>query len=195
MSVYKAYCLSNILWDKTKHFLSHSEYNTQPTRMNGKTRGILGSLYDLTYEPTKIIDNLYLGNSYNARDYYNLKDIDVGLIVNASKCIPTYFNNELEYIVVPVEDVQGANILTYLDGVIDKMHNFITHNKSKNILVHCFMGSSRSATIIIAYLMKYKGYGYRDALNFIKEKRPVVNLNTDFFDQLNQYEKSLKSAS
>ena len=75
------------------------------------------------------------------------------------------------------------------------MHTFISHNKTKNILVHCFMGSSRSATIIIAYLMRYKGYGYRDALNFIKEKRSVVNLNTDFYEQLNQYESDIKSSS
>ena len=51
------------------------------------------------------------------------------------------------------------------------------------------MGSSRSATIIIAYLIKYRGYRCRDALNFLKQKRDLVNINVDFFKQLLDYEK------
>jgi len=53
------------------------------------------------------------------------------------------------------------------------------------------MGSSRSATVTIAYLMKYHNLRLRDALNFVKDKRDIVNLNVDFFKNLNQY-KSLK---
>ena len=65
----------------------------------------------------------------------------------------------------------------YLDESVELIHNYIDKNPLKAILVHCFMGSSRSATIIIAYLIKYKEFRLRDALNYLKEKRNVVNLN------------------
>ena len=73
------------------------------------------------------------------------------------------------------------------------MHEFIESNPQKSVFVHCFMGSSRSATIIIAYLMKYHNYNLRDALNFVKEKREVVNLNQDFFKQLSEFDKTLNN--
>ena len=31
------------------------------------------------------------------------------------------------------------------------------------------MGSSRSATIVIAYMMKYKGYTLKNALEYVKK--------------------------
>ena len=68
------------------------------------------------------------------------------------------------------------------------MHKYITDNPSKNILVHCFMGSSRSATVIIAYLIKYLNYSLIDAMQFVKTKRVVVNLNKDFYNQLEIFE-------
>ena len=77
----------------------------------------------------------------------------------------------------------------------DAMHAYIEENPQKNIFVHCFMGSSRSATIIIAYLIKYHKYGLRDALNYVKEKREVVNLNQDFFKQLRQFEDALHNSN
>jgi len=35
-----------------------------------------------------------------------------------------------------------------------------THRKNTNVLVHCFVGVSRSATIIIGYIMKTKNFTF-----------------------------------
>ena len=71
------------------------------------------------------------------------------------------------------------------------MHQYLEDNPLKGVFVHCFMGSSRSATIIIAYLMKYHNYKLDDALVYVKEKREVVNLNKDFFKQLGEFDKTI----
>ena len=43
--------------------------------------------------------------------------------------------------------------------------------KNENILIHCYMGSSRSATIVILYLIdKYK-MSLEKAIHYIKQKR------------------------
>lgn len=193
-SPYKIYCLGNVLIDKGYNYWnSQDNSNKKAVRMNNIERGPLGSLYDLTYDSTLIVDQLYLGNSCNARNYYELENNKVGLIINSSPCISNYFQNEFEYYNVKVEDISGADILCHLDNTVTKMHDFIENNPQKSVFVHCFMGSSRSATIIIAYLMKYHNYNLRDALNFVKEKREVVNLNQDFFKQLSEFDKTLNN--
>jgi len=160
-------------------------------RIYGDNKGLIGSVYDLTYEPTKINKRIYLGNAYNARDYYNLEENNIGMVINCSRTIPNYFEDDFEYERVDVNDTPGQDILKYIDEIVVKMNKFLKKNPKKNILVHCFMGSSRSATIVIAYIMKYIGYRRRDALNFVKSKRDLVNINIDFFNQLSEFEKTL----
>ncbi len=186
---YKMYCMGNVFVDKlTSYITTDNSDEKKPERIDNTPRGVIGSIYDLTYNSTKIIDRLYLGNSCNARNYYDLLEDDIGLIVNASPCISNYFKKEFEYINIDVKDISGANILPFLSDTVDNMHKYITDNPSKNILVHCFMGSSRSATVIIAYLIKYLNYSLIDAMQFVKTKRVVVNLNKDFYNQLEIFE-------
>ena len=45
-----------------------------------------------------------------------------------------------------------------------------------NVLVHCIAGVSRSATIVMAYLMKSQGMTLQQAHRLVKSKRPIVNM-------------------
>ena len=45
------------------------------------------------------------------------------------------------------------------------------------MLVHCQGGVSRSAAITIAYLMYHMKLPLKDAYKFVKDKRPLLNLN------------------
>jgi protein-tyrosine phosphatase len=46
------------------------------------------------------------------------------------------------------------------------------------------MGSSRSATIVIYYLMKKYNMTLEESINFVKEKRNIVNLTNKFCEEL-----------
>tara|TARA_B100001093_G_C26838231_1_gene1019326 strand:- start:2438 stop:2944 length:507 start_codon:yes stop_codon:yes gene_type:complete len=146
-------------------------------------KNMINSLYDLTYDCTKITERIYLGNAFNARDYYNLESKNIGLILNCTEEIPNYFEDFFEYKKIDIDDVNNANISPYLDEYADLIHNYIKNN-DKNILVHCFMGSSRSATIVLAYLIKYQKFTPEKSLEYIKNLRDVVNPNISFYNQL-----------
>ena len=77
----------------------------------------------------------------------------------------------------------------------DKTHNFIAKALAKNekVLVHCHMGISRSATIVISYIMKTQKMGWIDALHFVSKKRPIICPNQGFMYSLMDYEKKLRS--
>jgi protein-tyrosine phosphatase len=71
----------------------------------------------------------------------------------------------------------------------DEAYNFLGTNniilekcrtEGKNALVHCQLGKSRSATIVIMYLMKHLGMTLREAFKYTKEKRYIVNPNLGF---------------
>ena len=63
--------------------------------------------------------------------------------------------------------------------------NFMTGGQeSGSVLVHCYHGKSRSATLVTAFLMaKYK-ISVEKALGLLKSKRKSVNPNPGFMAQL-----------
>jgi atypical dual specificity phosphatase len=64
-------------------------------------------------------------------------------------------------------------------------------NDGKNIMVHCFAGISRSVSVVITYLMVYKGWSYDLAFQHIKLRRPRMNPHSDFVPILRTIESKL----
>jgi predicted protein tyrosine phosphatase len=58
-------------------------------------------------------------------------------------------------------------------------------------LVHCFAGVSRSATIVIAYLMVEYGMTLNDALIHVRKQRYFINPNDGFRRQLQTFQREL----
>ncbi|ORZ38153.1 protein-tyrosine phosphatase-like protein [Catenaria anguillulae PL171] len=54
------------------------------------------------------------------------------------------------------------------------------------VYVHCKAGKSRSATVVIAYLMLYHGYSFDAAWSHVKAMRPAVAPNIGFFGLLRE---------
>jgi len=53
--------------------------------------------------------------------------------------------------------------------------------------VHCHAGVSRSASIVVAYLIKKHGWNPVQSLQFVKQRRERVKPNAGFWNQLNDY--------
>ena len=56
------------------------------------------------------------------------------------------------------------------------------------VLVHCKMGVSRSASVVIAYAMKAHNWNMQKAHKFVKNKRTCIKPNTGFMRQLEIYQ-------
>ena len=71
----------------------------------------------------------------------------------------------------------------------DETYRFIKEAKDQNgiVLVHCKMGMSRSASSVIAYLMKEYEMNNEDALKKVRNDRPIVQPNESFARQLVEY--------
>ncbi|CAD8165215.1 unnamed protein product [Paramecium octaurelia] len=128
---------------------------------------------------------LFLGNIKSAQPY-NLgpKKINAVLTVTKESKI-VYENPNIKHMKLDVEDIQNQDLLQFFDQCL----KFIDENLQKgNVLVHCMAGVSRSASIVIAYIMKTKKLSFRDAFQFVKTKRTIVWPNDGFIEQLKKFE-------
>jgi hypothetical protein len=63
-------------------------------------------------------------------------------------------------------------------------------NNKPKLLVHCAMGKSRSATIVIMYLMKKFLLPYKIAKSIVKSRRETIEVNSGFLSQLKTFEQN-----
>ncbi|CAF4410453.1 unnamed protein product, partial [Adineta steineri] len=80
-------------------------------------------------------------------------------------------------------------VIGHFDKTNELLHGF--YEKNECCLVHCAAGISRSATIVLAYLMKYHHNTLKDAYTFLHDKRPQISPNKGFLLQLIRYENEL----
>ncbi|KAI9266963.1 protein-tyrosine phosphatase-like protein [Sporodiniella umbellata] len=64
---------------------------------------------------------------------------------------------------------------------------------NQTILVHCQCGVARSATVVIAYVMKSMKLPMQEAYDLVKSLSPVISPNLTLLFQLREYEQSLLS--
>jgi hypothetical protein len=64
-------------------------------------------------------------------------------------------------------------------------------SNGKKVIVHCFAGISRSVSVVITYLMVYKGWSYELAFQHIKLRRPKINPHPNFIPILRAIEAKL----
>lgn len=148
-------------------------------------------------EPTHIIDNIYIGSAINAASYDTLKENNIGMILNMTRGLPNFYegclnDNEVDdfnygefyYKKYDIEDDNQESIYDYFDKTLEDIKLYQKVVPEKNILIHCFMGASRSASIIINYLMKEKDMPFAIAIKHMLDKREIVNPTNKFRDDL-----------
>ena len=135
----------------------------------------------------EIIENLWLGNYCASINIPNLKNKGIKKILTVMDHFegPNYDIKDFNHKIFDIEDKNRQNIIQYFGDCL----NFI--KGEEKILVHCIAGSSRSASIVIAYLMWIKKWKLEQTLKFVKEKRPIVGPIEGFLKQLEIFEKLL----
>ena len=138
-----------------------------------------------------ILNNIYLGSIHdaNSQDFINKNKIktivslinnDTTLNVNTAVVKHHRFN---------VEDFHTE--ANKLFNMLPDIYNIID-STNENILIHCMVGMSRSAAVVIYYIMrKYNIKSFDKVYQKVKSKRSIVNPNSGFKDILKRFENNL----
>ena len=98
---------------------------------------------------------------------------------------PEEYNN-IEIIHFEIEDNSKENIKQFFKRFHDIMES------GRKVLVHCYGGISRSATLVISYLISVlksdlEYINIEDLIDMVKKIRPCINPNPGFIKQLETY--------
>jgi len=135
----------------------------------------------------QITEKIFLGNECGAHNAEFLKERGITHILIAGNYLHKKFPKDYQYLKLPLIDRMTQDLFPYFQEAID----FI--DSSDRILVHCAGGMSRSAAIVIAYLMVKNKWKYQNACEFVKEKRAIVCPNEGFVIQLKRLEEMIGS--
>lgn len=141
---------------------------------------------------------LYLGNlSSLTGDLY--KKYQINYIVSIYDLSPDMVKTDIIHEIYRLEDSPDSENVSKMDEILDSVgkniHTVLT--SGYNVLVHCFGGVSRSATVVIDYIMRYHIKCPREepvgcvamiddcgcvskAISYVKAKRKIVCPNPGF---------------
>eukprot|EP01116_Phalansterium_solitarium_P012721 TRINITY_DN2924_c6_g1_i2.p1 TRINITY_DN2924_c6_g1~~TRINITY_DN2924_c6_g1_i2.p1 ORF type:complete len:364 (+),score=31.33 TRINITY_DN2924_c6_g1_i2:135-1094(+) len=138
--------------------------------------------------PQEIVKGfLYLGSEAAATNLAVLRALGITHVLVAALELKPRFKEAFNYCHVMIRDVPTTD----LEPLLFTCVQFIDEARATNgrVLVHCVMGKSRSASVVIAYLMQTQGLSFRDAYNRVVKLRSVVHPNIGFSTQLQSLER------
>ncbi|KAK3843294.1 MAG: dual specificity phosphatase, partial [Linnemannia gamsii] len=162
-------------------------------------------------EPVCVLPNLYLGAEHNATNVRVLKRLGITFVLNVAIEIAkqegstTTITTQLD--TSAAEEATRGTIdfksLAWTHHQKDLLRDFpaafamidaalAANNGQGKALVHCQLGVSRSASLVIAYVMRARGMGLTEAYDFVKQRSGVISPNMSLMYQLSEFEKGLK---
>lgn len=142
-------------------------------------------------EPAEVVNGVFLGSIGAAHNKEGLKELGVTHILTVAGGFKPLHPDDFNYCLVDVADRPDENLQRYFDKCLKFIAECIL--SGGKVLVHCFAGKSRSATICAAYMMATEGVSLDEALEHIRGARPIINPNSGFVAQLRKFEAELET--
>lgn len=153
---------------------------------------------------SQITNHIFLSNwnisqDFNKLEKNNIKTIiTINTVYKPQSILDKYKENGITHHMIELDDNHNENIEKYFESTSNIIQK--SCDKKENILVHCTAGISRSASIIIAYLIQ-KSYQIRKneklvypvILKMVKKERPIIQPNPGFERQLLHWEALCKA--
>jgi dual specificity phosphatase 12 len=148
---------------------------------------------------SEIIPGLFIGNELSTWDVPTLSENHVTAVASlvyggASLWQRSKFTRHVpkeRHLYIGCKDSSTQDLLKNLDTIcdfIDRMMRQGSTNGNSNTLVHYSHGISRSATAVIAYLMRKYRKDLGSVLDQVRARRPLVKPSANFMVQLEIWE-------
>ena len=108
--------------------------------------------------------------------------MNICYVLNVTCQVPNNFPDDFEYKLIEINDLPLVNILVHLQEGVDFIQHAVNNGDKGGILVHCMAGQSRSASMVIAYLIQKKKISFSDTISFVKGKRQSISPNPGFLN-------------
>jgi len=158
-----------------------------------------------TAAPSSVHPRIYLGGALAANSEHTLRALGVRSVLNCTDDLADALIDAVppfNFGRVPVEDTPETDIAATFEAASAFIADAIEGEcegeggGKGGVLVHCFEGKSRSATIVAQHLVRATRRPLREVLERAREAHPGVRPNAGFLTQLSAFERrALGSAS
>jgi hypothetical protein len=137
----------------------------------------------------KILPHVYLASFEDAKEFEGSNVF----LINCTKDLPmihtTGGGTRLNVDDHPSSaQTMGASLGLMVRYIEDHVNSSKDPSLSKDVVVHCFAGQQRSATVVAAYVMRQTGWTPEQTVEYIKSKKPDAFLGgAHFMDQLKNF--------
>lgn len=135
-----------------------------------------------TERPSHVTGSLFIGGALAARSVHTLQRLGITHILclcsNEIGQSDSQYPDLFKYRNFSISDDEDANISDLFEEASDFI-DYVEHSGGK-VLIHCFEGKSRSATVVLAYLMLRRGYTLSEAWNMLKKVHRRAQPNDGF---------------
>ena len=128
---------------------------------------------------------IFIGSCDAEANVPALKAANIAKVLMAAREL-TPSSDGFEYCTVGLVDKPEENLLQHFDECFDFVDAAVT--RGEGVLVHCYAGRSRSAAIVIAWLMRRGGISLQAAWAQVSAVRPWIAPNEGFVRQLQHFE-------
>nr|XP_057915244.1 dual specificity phosphatase 29 [Doryrhamphus excisus] len=134
--------------------------------------------------------NVFIGDEKTALERPGLKELGITHVLNAAEGkwnnvltgADYYTDMDIQYFGVEADDKPTFNISQFFCPATQFISDALKQPQNK-VLVHCVMGRSRSATLLLAYLMMEHSLTVVDAIEHVRQRRCILP-NHGFLKQL-----------
>jgi hypothetical protein len=142
---------------------------------------------------SRIVKNLYLGSYENgAAGKEGLKFLGITHILTIGHKMPAIYPDDFKYKILEVKDVETATIEEHFPECLRFIEEALK-DPSNRVLIHCWAGISRSATITCCYLIKNLAMSYPEAVEHVRRARHWIDPNSGFREKLRSVAASLEN--
>eukprot|EP01043_Picozoa_sp_COSAG02_P009052 COSAG02_NODE_301_length_25237_cov_19.918490_13_plen_336_part_00 len=142
---------------------------------------------------TRVKDGIFIGTVHAALDPGFIFTNKITHIVNCAgaNVMNRWEGMGIRYLTFNWADADVSIVLDSKDSNINRICEFMDGalDAAEGVLIHSVRGGSRSATVLIGYLVKKYGWPVDVALDFIRRKRPEINPKPAFVRQLKSMRK------
>ena len=126
--------------------------------------------------------NLWIGSERDSQNVTAARRRGIGLVVNCTRDIPVRVPG-VRHLRLPIDDSsnEAGTFLAHLPRIVSAIDHSLT--KGRGVLVHCYAGVSRSASVVAAFLMYKEGLTPRAAMTRVRGAKPETFGPTPNFER------------
>ncbi|KAF9075819.1 protein-tyrosine phosphatase-like protein [Rhodocollybia butyracea] len=143
--------------------------------------------------PSHATGSLYIGSMSAITDHELLRNCRISHFVQVLDApwlppLPDTDGNGIKVtsFKISILDTTSADLKPHLEEACNSIDRALRSGRS--VLVHCQQGISRSAAVVIAYLIRNHGMSYDAAYALVKRQRACIKPNAGFVGALREWE-------